>query len=222
MKLFIQSNMYFFDLWVLINTILFILNQHVFHTDITTIIDDVFEYWHFNYWDFSIWTCSTDFIKYDDESFIFFSDCVQYRCIDENCFKIHQFYYEQIIFFDRDQRMGFNTIKKTLLKLWKLLNSMNVTFYFILKFYHWSTNKLLLIENQNQYIQSKQIHNHVLNIQFCKQDKFIDFSSLHVHQVFNLFKNQFRVIDLLLFIQDELKLQQYDCEYLISQLITNI
>ena len=43
MKLFIQSNMYFFDLWVLINTILFVSNQHVFHTDMTTIVDDVFK-----------------------------------------------------------------------------------------------------------------------------------------------------------------------------------
>ena len=118
--------------------------------------------------------------------------------------------------------MNFNMMKKTLLKLWKLLSSMNVVFYFILKFYHWSTNELLLIENQNQYIQSKQIHNHVLNIQFCKQNKFIDFSLLHVHRVFNLFKNQFRVIDFLLFIWNELKLQQYDHEYLTSRLTTNI
>ena len=103
-----------------------------------------------------------------------------------------------------------------------MLNSINITFYLTLKFYHWSTNKLLLIKNQNQYIQSKQIHNHVLNIQFCKQNKFIDFSSLHVHRVFNLFKNQFRAIDLLLFIQSELELQQYGREYLILQLTANI
>ena len=93
--------LYFFDMRNLINVVLFSSWSVHLHTEMTKIVDKLFELFHDRFWNFSIQTCFDDFIQYVDEIFIFFSDFVQYcEIVNEKIISN----LKQMIFFDRDHK----------------------------------------------------------------------------------------------------------------------
>lgn len=63
-----QNNLYYFDTWIIANTILSAFNGQSLHTDMAEIIDCPSEYWQLNCWGSSICTCFNDFLMYSDHS----------------------------------------------------------------------------------------------------------------------------------------------------------
>ncbi len=115
-----KSNIYFFDLRILIVTILSSTWTNVLHTNMTNIVNKSSEYWHLNAWDSFIRTCSQNYIRYLNDTSLISFDFVHYRCNDLEC---TMSYKDQMIFFDRDRKSNSTTIDKTLWKsnLWKSL-----------------------------------------------------------------------------------------------------
>jgi hypothetical protein len=85
-----EFNIYFFDLKILIIMILSSTWTNVFHTNMTNIVNKSFEYWHSNVWNSFIRTCSQDYIRYLNNTFLISFDFVHYRCNDLECTMSHK------------------------------------------------------------------------------------------------------------------------------------
>lgn len=80
-----QSSMYFFDMRVLLATILSTTKGHVFHAGMANIVDNPSEYWHSRSWGSSIRTCSQDYVVYPDMRPVIPSGFVDHLCNTVDC-----------------------------------------------------------------------------------------------------------------------------------------
>jgi hypothetical protein len=214
-----ESKMYYFDMRTLVATLLSFTWTIVFHIDMTKIVDMSSEYWHFNFWDFSIRICEQDYVQYKSNSIFFSSDFIDYRC-QIDCLIFHT---DQVVFFDRNRRSSSTTTDKILLRIKQIriikkLNSQSLSVLNSLI----SDDELILIENDDVWIQFEQIIDHRSDI--CIKRETIDnsfkksSSQMFIKHVFNTRTNIFRICDQLCFLRDELELMTFDREFLTSQL----
>ena len=150
--------MNYFDIRKIIFIILSLFwTSKVFHIDMTKIVNNSFEYWHSFSWKSSIRTCSQNYVTYFDLTFIFFSDFVRFKYVNET--KTRKCI-EQIMFFNRNRKLQLFTYNHVLLKIkfvqiaQKIQNSysVNIDFYSI-----FSQISHIFIENNDYWIEFEQI-----------------------------------------------------------------
>ncbi len=221
-----EFNIYLFDLRILIITILSSTWTDVLHTNITNIVNKSFEYWHSNAWDSFIRTCSQNYIRYLNDTFLISFDFMHYRCNDLECTISHK---DQMIFFDRDRRSNSTTIDKTFVRIRsvKIVDEMmRFDQFFSFSRCQISDDELLLIKNENDWIESSKII-------IRNNDIYIDRNDIdHVTQnlmtrrnikyVFNMNIKNIKFVDQLCFLRDELKILTFDKIFLFSQLLQDI
>lgn len=96
--------MYFYDLRIRVNIILFVFIIQFFYTKMTQIVDTFFEFLHSISGEFFIRIFFNDYVKYVDNSFIFSSDFIIYNCDNHICKFRQNIYFNQIVFFNRNQK----------------------------------------------------------------------------------------------------------------------
>lgn len=84
-------------------------------------MDCPLEYWHADCWGSSIRTCSGDWIRYLDQSPVFPSDILQYRCMTPSCTTSHLSLCGQVTFFGHDRRHVSPTKNQELLRICLLI-----------------------------------------------------------------------------------------------------
>jgi hypothetical protein len=144
-----EFNIYFFDLKILIITILLLTWTNVFHTNMTNIVNKSFEYWHSNAWNSFIRICSQNDIRYLNDTSLISFDFVHYRCNDLECTMSHK---NQMIFFDRDRKSNSTTINKIFVKIKfvKIVDEMmKFDQFFSFSKCQISNDELLLIKNED-------------------------------------------------------------------------
>jgi hypothetical protein len=221
-----EFNIYFFDLKILIVTILSSTWTNVFHTDMMNIINKSSEYWHSNAWNSFIRTCSQDYIRYLNDTSLISFDFVHYRCNDLECTMSHK---DQMIFFDRDRRSNSTTIDKTFvkIKLVKIVDEMmRFDQFFSFSRFQISDDELLLIKNENDWIESSKIITR--NNDICIDRNDIDYVTQNsmtrrsIKYVSNMNIKNMKSVDQLCFLRDELKILTFDKNFLFSQLLQDI
>ena len=112
-----HSSMYFFNIRILLATVLSTTKGHVFYTSMADIVDNPTEYWHSRSWGSSIRTCSQDYAVYSDLTPMISLDFVAYFCGRVDCAVRHDCHLEQIVFFGQDQRSNSMLKRKVLLQI---------------------------------------------------------------------------------------------------------
>ena len=97
------SNFFFFDIRVIVCMLLSATSELNFHTGMAEVVDNPIEYWHRDCWSSSIQTCSNNFIRYLDQTPVFFSDIIQYCYLVEGCRIIHPTHCDQVTFFGQNR-----------------------------------------------------------------------------------------------------------------------
>jgi hypothetical protein len=221
-----EFNIYFFDLKILIVTILSSTWTDVLHTDMTNIVNKSFEYWHSNAWDSFIRTCSQDYIRYLNDTSLISFDFVHYRCNDLECTMSHK---DQVIFFDRDRRSNSATIDKIFVRIRsvKIVDEMmKFDQFFSFSRFQISDDELLLIKNEDDWIESSKII--IRNSDICIDRDDIDHVTQNsmtrrsIKYVFNMNIKSMKFVDQLCFLRDELKILTFDRNFLFSQLLQDI
>ncbi len=151
---------------------------------------------------------------------------MHYRCNDLECTMSHK---DQMIFFDRDRRSNSATIDKTLVKIRsvKIVDEMmKFDQFFSFSRCQISDDELLLIKNENDWIESSKII--IRNSDICIDRDDIDYVTQNsmtrksIKYVFNMNIKNMRFVDQLCFLRDELKILTFDKNFLFSQLLQNI
>ena len=182
------------------------------------IVDCSFKFWHGNCLGLAVQICSNDFVKYADQSLVFFLDIVQYHCSMEGCGIIHANHYGQIIFFGHDCRPYSLTLGQPILKVWLLVGLKSVQSNNCGK---QKKDEMILLEHSYKYITAGQIVTHWPDISFSWKKK-LAFIIYSVCWIFDSHNGKTRFVDLLLPIQAELELEAFGRNYLSLRLVKNV
>ena len=155
----IHSGMYFFDMRILLATVLSTTKKHVFHTGMADIVDNPTEYWHSRLWGFSIRTCSQDYVVYSNLTPVITLDFVAYFCGSVDCAVRHDCYLGQIVFFGQNQRSNSMLKGKVLLQICRVQKATcSLHPHEILASQiPWTQDKIVLIEKDDCFIQLQQL-----------------------------------------------------------------
>lgn len=114
--------LYWFDSAHLFKMILqsteFLLKMHV---SMTHYVNKSKELWHSLSWETFIHVYSSDFARYSNESLIFSSDVVYYRCLKSHCICERSNHMRRVFIFERDHTKQTVNANKVLLQIQSLI-----------------------------------------------------------------------------------------------------
>lgn len=221
-----ENNMYYFDLRMLISTILSTnWASTTFHIDMTNIVDNSFEYWHFFSWKSFIRTCSQNYVTYFDLISIIFSDFVCFFR-EKICFAPKNV--EQMMFFDRDRRSLSSTRDNVLLRIRLICIAENIRKIYHVDFtFHskFSKTKYIFIENDDCWIELKHIITYFFHIYIQRIHQIhhsIISNEIVIDCVFNARFHILRSFDLLHSLRAKLEISAFEKKNLIIRLKNDI
>lgn len=195
------------------------------HVNMTYYVNKFKELWHSLSWETFIRACSNDFARYSNESLIFSSDVVYYRCLKSHCICERSNHMRWVFIFERNHTKQTVNADKVLLQIQSLIRKSKLQKKWRNSFINQTIrdNELICLEDVFHYISLKNVvtQKSMIFIDYCFNDRErseISFMNDRyiIRCIFNIRKLMLRSINLLSSIREELELTTFEHQYLIK------